>query len=484
MRASARRLGAVLPAALLAVALPYPGGTAHGAPLPPLDADVDIRLAPEATAISGSWIVVLEDGAESPHSLATSLLEPLGGGLTGVYDTALDGFAAQMTRGEAERLAADPRVDYIEQDAEITVADEQGSLFGPEGGGGVTDVLDSALGGSGEKPGEQAPDEKAPEEKAPEPPAAPPAGESGEAGKPDAAQPENREQKEARKQNTQDGPASWGLDRIDQRRLPLDESYSPEGGGSGATAYVIDTGIRASHEDFGGRARSGYDFVDDDANAADCHGHGTHVAGTVGGTDYGVAKGADVVGVRVLDCRGSGTTSQVVAGIDWVTEHAARPAVANLSLGGGPDGVLDDAVRRSIDSGVTYSIAAGNGNLLGWPQDACGTSPARVPEAITVGATDRDDARASFSNTGSCVDLFAPGVDIISASIGSDSATDTLSGTSMAAPHVTGVAALYLAGHPSAGPAQVRDAVVNAATDGAVGDPRAGSPDRLLHSPY
>ncbi|MGH8883561.1 MAG: S8 family peptidase, partial [Stackebrandtia sp.] len=281
---------------------------------------------------------------------------------------------------------------------------------------------------------------------------------------------------------TQQNPPSWGLDRIDQRELPLDDAYQSDSTGAGATAYVIDTGVRTSHEDFGGRARSGHDFVDNDADATDCHGHGTHVGGTIAGSKYGVAKGADVVGVRVLDCNGSGTTSGVVAGVDWVTENATKPAVANMSLGGGADEVIDDAVQRSIDSGVSYAIAAGNGNILGWPQDACNYSPARVPGAITVGATEKNDDRASFSNYGSCVDIFAPGVDITSAWIGSDSDTNTISGTSMATPHVAGVAALYLAQHPSAGPAQVSDALVNNATSGVVGDPRAGSPNKLLHS--
>ncbi len=281
----------------------------------------------------------------------------------------------------------------------------------------------------------------------------------------------------------QANPPSWGLDRIDQRDLPLDDNYHYDADGSGVTAYIIDTGINFGHNDFGGRAVSGFDAIDG-GSADDCHGHGTHVAGTVGGTSFGVAKDVTLVGVRVLNCNGSGTTSQVVAGIDWVTDDhdAGEAAVANMSLGGGADSVLDDAVRNSIADGVTYAIAAGNGNFLGIPVDACTVSPARVAEAITVGATQISDARASFSNYGTCLDIFAPGVDITSAWIGSPTATNTISGTSMATPHVAGGAALYLEGSPSASPAQVRNALVDAATPGVVGNPGAGSPNLLLYS--
>ncbi|MEU9705703.1 S8 family peptidase [Streptomyces sp. NPDC047981] len=280
---------------------------------------------------------------------------------------------------------------------------------------------------------------------------------------------------------TQPG-ATWGLDRVDQRDLPLSTTYTYNTQASNVTAYIIDTGIRTSHSEFGGRATVGTDTVGGGQNGQDCQGHGTHVAGTVGGAKYGVAKGAKLVAVRVLDCNGSGTTAGVIAGVDWVTANAVKPAVANMSLGGGANTSLDDAVKRSIASGVTYAVAAGNGNFLGLPARACNYSPARVPEAITVGATDSADRRASFSNYGTCVDLFAPGVSITSAWKDNDTATNTISGTSMASPHTAGVAALYLSANPTATPAQVSTALVNNATPGKVQDPRTGSPNRLLHS--
>ncbi|MDI3423502.1 S8 family peptidase [Streptomyces luteolus] len=276
---------------------------------------------------------------------------------------------------------------------------------------------------------------------------------------------------------TQPNPPSWGLDRIDQKSLPLNQSYTyPDKAGEGVTVYVIDTGVRISHNDFGGRASYGYDAVDDDNTAQDGHGHGTHVAGTVAGTAHGVAKKAKIVGVRVLNDQGSGTTAGVVAGIDWVTNNAVKPAVANMSLGGGADSALDTAVRNSIASGVTYSLAAGNEST-----DASTRSPARVSEGITVGATTSTDAKASYSNYGSVLDIFAPGSSITSAWNTGDSATNTISGTSMAAPHVAGAAALHLAGAPSATPAQVRDALVAAASTGVVTSPGSGSPNRLLN---
>lgn len=276
---------------------------------------------------------------------------------------------------------------------------------------------------------------------------------------------------------TQANPPSWGLDRIDQKNLPLNRSYTyPDSAGQGVTAYIIDTGVRITHTDFGGRAAYGYDAVDNDNTAQDGNGHGTHVAATVAGTKYGVAKKAKVVGVRVLNNAGSGTTAQVVAGIDWVTAHAVKPAVANMSLGGGADSTIDAAVRRSIASGVTYAVAAGNEST-----NASTKSPARVSEALTVGATTSTDARASYSNYGSVVDLFAPGSSITSAWGTGDNATNTINGTSMATPHVTGAAAVYLAGHTSASPAQVASALVAGAASGVVGNPGSGSPNRLLN---
>jgi subtilisin family serine protease len=283
--------------------------------------------------------------------------------------------------------------------------------------------------------------------------------------------------------DTQVNPPSWGLDRVDQRNLPLDHSYTFTTTAGNVHAYVVDTGIRTSHSDFGGRASIGFDAIGDGQNGQDCNGHGTHVSGTVGGGTFGVAKGVDLVGVRVLDCAGSGTTEQVVAGIDWVTDNAIKPAVANMSLGGGADTALDNAVNRSIGSGVTYAIAAGNGIAGIIPQNACNTSPARVPAAITVSVTDDTDTKTSWGNFGTCVDIFAPGVDITSAWNGSDTDTNTITGTSMSTPHVTGAAALFLAGHPSATPQQVRDALVANSTTGVVKRPGNGSPNRLLFTP-
>jgi len=279
---------------------------------------------------------------------------------------------------------------------------------------------------------------------------------------------------------TQTNPPSWGLDRIDQRNLPLDNSYTYPSTASSVHAYIIDTGIRFSHQDFQGRAVSGRDTVDNDNDATDCNGHGTHVSGTVGGASYGVAKGVTLVGIRVLNCQGSGTTAGVVAGIDWVTANAIKPAVANMSLGGGVDATLDSAVQNSIASGVTYAVAAGNGDQFGNPQNACNSSPARVPAAITVGATQSNDQKASFSNYGTCLDIFAPGVSITSAWNTSDTATNTISGTSMATPHVTGAAALVLAANTGFSPQQVRDTLVTNATPNVVGNPGTGSPNRLL----
>ncbi|MFJ3611697.1 S8 family peptidase [Streptomyces hydrogenans] len=272
--------------------------------------------------------------------------------------------------------------------------------------------------------------------------------------------------------------APWGLDRIDQASLPLSGTFTyPDSAGAGVTAYVIDTGVRISHGELAGRAVNGYDAVEGDTVAQDGNGHGTHVATTIAGSTYGVAKAAKVVAVRVLDANGSGTTAGVVAGIDWVTSHhtAGAPAVANLSLGGGASTTLDNAVKRSIADGVTYAVAAGNSGV-----NARNSSPARVTEALTVGATGNTDAKASWSNYGAVLDLFAPGVSITAGWHTSDTATNTISGTSMAAPHVAGAAAVYLAGHTSATPAQVATALVNGATPDKVTTPGTGSPNRLL----
>lgn len=272
--------------------------------------------------------------------------------------------------------------------------------------------------------------------------------------------------------------APWGLDRIDQTSLPLSGTYTyPDTAGSGVTAYVIDTGVRITHSEISGRAVNGYDAVDRDNTAQDGNGHGTHVATTIAGKTYGVAKKAKIVAVRVLDNNGSGTTAGVIAGIDWVTGNhtAGAPAVANMSLGGGASTSLDNAVKNSIADGVSYAVAAGNEGV-----NASSSSPARVPAAITVGATSNTDAKASWSNYGSVLDIFAPGVSIKAGWHTGDTATNTISGTSMATPHVAGAAAVYLAGHSSATPAQVSSALVNGATTGKVTSPGSGSPNRLL----
>ncbi|HEV7589084.1 MAG TPA: S8 family peptidase [Longimicrobium sp.] len=275
---------------------------------------------------------------------------------------------------------------------------------------------------------------------------------------------------------TQSG-ATWGLDRIDQRDLPLSGTYTYTPTGAGVRAYIIDTGILTSHSQFGGRASIGYDAVGDGRNGIDCNGHGTHVSGTVGGSTYGVAKGVTLIGVRVLDCAGSGTNSGVIAGMDWVTANRVLPAVANMSLGGGFSQAINDAVTRMTNAGVSLAVAAGNEN-----QDACNTSPASAASAITVGATTETDARASFSNWGTCVDVFAPGNNITSSWYSSTTATNTISGTSMASPHVAGVAALYLQGNPSASAAAVASAINSTSTTGKVTSPGTGSPNRLLFS--
>ncbi|MEV0648505.1 S8 family peptidase [Phytomonospora sp. NPDC050363] len=350
--------------------------------------------------VSGHYLVKLRDGlsASSVDTAADTLVSRYDGDVTATFTNTLGGFAATMTEQQARRLAADPRVEYVEADQKVALT------------------------------------------------------------------------------GTQASPPSWGLDRIDQVDLPLDSSYTYPNDAANVHVYVIDTGVNLTHSTFGGRATSGYDAVDNDSDATDCQGHGTHVAGTIGGTEYGVAKKAQLVAVRVLDCSGSGTTAGVVAGIEWVTTNAVKPAAANMSLGGGASTSLDNAVAASIASGVTYGVAAGNDNA-----DACNSSPARTAAAITVGATEKTDARASYSNYGTCLDIFAPGSGITSSWIGSNTATNTISGTSMATPHVVGAAALYLSANPSATPQQVRDALVDNAASGKVTNPGTGSVNQLLN---
>lgn len=273
---------------------------------------------------------------------------------------------------------------------------------------------------------------------------------------------------------TQSNP-DWGLDRIDQKTLPLNSAYSYLQTGSGTTAYIVDTGILSTHQQFSGRVLSGYTAISDGNGTTDCNGHGTHVAGTVGGSTYGVAKNVSLVPIRILGCDGSGASSNVIAGLDWILKNGKKPAVVNMSLGGDASTSLDSAVENLFNNGYVMVVAAGNSNT-----DACSSSPARVSKAITVAATDNTDTRASYSNYGSCVDIFAPGSQINSSWIGSNTATKVLNGTSMATPHTAGIVAQMLQSTPSATPQTITTNLLNQASSNVVKSP-SGSPNRLLY---
>ncbi len=366
------------------------------------------HAAPAALRVDGQYLVVLRDDvSDAAVDLDASVRALENDGEVGAtYHKALKGYTIRLNSTEdAERIALDPRVAYVEEEQRFTA-------------------------------------------------------------------------------NTLQAGATWGLDRIDQRTQALSGSFSYKATASNVTAYIIDTGIRTDHSQFGGRATLGFNAFPTPAANGDCNGHGTHVAGTVGGSVYGIAKQVKLVAVRVLDCNGSGTSSGVIAGIDYVAGRKmaspTTPMVANMSLGGGGiSAALDDAVTKAIAKGVVFAIAAGNSNV-----DACTSSPARTPAAITVGATTNVDARASFSNFGACVDVFAPGTNIISAWMTSSTALAIASGTSMASPHVAGVVALYLSANPTASPTAVATALIAASTLNVVTGAGTGSPNRLLFTNY
>jgi aqualysin 1 len=356
--------------------------------------------AVQADTIPGQYIVLLKSSVADVEAATRDLMWNRRSAIAQTYQYAVKGFAAKLSKAQADSLSRNPKVELVQPDLRVR-------------GEGVT---------------------------------------------------------------VQSNPSSWGIDRVDERDYPLDSRYSYGASGSGVNVYVIDGGVRVSHSEFGGRAHFAFDALG--GSGTDCRGHGTHIAGTIAGATYGIAKKANIYSVKVLDCEGNSELSKIIAGVDWVTGHRKLPAVANMSLGSVGNSIFDAAVQASINSGVTYVASAGNDDT-----DACKQSPARVSQVLTVGATKQNDYRASWSNFGSCVDIFAPGDLITSAFYTSDGATRVMSGTSMASPHVAGVAALYLSAHPSATPSQVRSAIVGNATTGHVHD-AAGTANRIVYSGF
>jgi subtilisin family serine protease len=415
--------------------------------------------APAEKGQKSSYIVTVSDG-ENPRGIARAVqANP-----NFVFSEVLDGFAAQLNAGQLRALRNHPAVTAVEADQSVTAAGRKSKrtlktilrAAAKNTGKGLGKNTGKGLGKGGGKPVKEQP---VVEEPVAEEPVTEPVVEQ-----PTTQQPTTESTQKV-------SSALWGLDRINQRLLPLDSSYSYVSAGTGVTAYVVDSGIATSHPDFEGRAKNVFDAFG--GTGQDCNGHGTHVAGTIGGETHGVAKDVVLAGVRVLDCNGSGSYSGVIAGLDWIAANSPGPAVANLSLGGGYSSAMNTAVKKLSDSGVTVVVAAGNSNV-----DAGTTSPASTPEAITVAASDRNDQKASFSNYGSVVDTYAPGVSITSTSV--QGGSTTMSGTSMAAPHVAGVAVLYKAVHGDAASDVVHSWVVQNATASVVGQNPAGTPNRLL----
>ena len=357
------------------------------------------QAAVQSDTIPGQYIVLLKSSVADADAARQELMWNRRSAIEQTYQYALKGFAAKLSKAEADSLKRNPKVALVQPDLRV----------------------------------------------------------------------------KAQSVTLQSSP-DWGLDRIDEHAFPLDDRYSYSATGAGVNVYVIDGGVRLTHHEFGGRAHFAFDAFG--GSGTDCRGHGTHVAGTIAGATYGVAKKANIYSVKVLDCDGNSTLSKIVAGVDWVTGHRKLPAVANMSLGSVANSTFDDFVKASIASGVTYVVSAGNDD-----RDACNQSPARVSSVITVGSTDANDYRSSWSNYGSCVNIFAPGNNITSAFYTSDDATRVMAGTSMASPHVAGVAALYLSAHPGASPSQVKSAIIDNASTGYVKD-AAGTANRIVYSGF